>query len=190
MKVKVLVDNEDKNMEFKVRRMTYIDVVLNYPSGTGLKNYKYNEVELISESKIDEFLINNMEFLKIKLNRGISVFFYEALKDALEDEINEELNSFVLFRDKYNVNKKGMWNKELICMINEKKAVKVIASGKNFKRDGYSISVDEILKDDFLEAANEEIHKIQEEIKRKEMILSLYENAIKTLKTSAVEQYN
>ena len=75
MKVKIIGEIEDKGKEFKVRRMTYKDVIVNYPTGTGLNNYSYEDIELISEGEIDDFIISNREFLKIKLNRGISVFF-------------------------------------------------------------------------------------------------------------------
>lgn len=55
MKAKVIEENEDKGREFKVRRMNYNEVIINYPTGTGLKTYKYNEVKLISEGEVDDF---------------------------------------------------------------------------------------------------------------------------------------
>lgn len=181
MKVKIIEESQDKGKEFKVRKMTYADVVVNYPLGNGLKKFLYDDVELISEGEIDEFLIENMEFLKIKLNRGISVFFYKALKDSIEEEINEELNDFNLLRDKYSVNKKGIWNKEIICMINKRVPIIVTAFGQNFKREGYDISVNIIQNSDFIEASKEQIEKIQEEIQRKKLMISNYEIALENL---------
>ncbi|MGG7179228.1 hypothetical protein ACQPU1_16730 [Clostridium paraputrificum] len=182
MKVKVIGEHNDNGKEFKVRRMNYDEVIVNYPTGTGLYTYKYSEVELISEGEIDDFLINNMEFLRIKLNRGISIFFYKALKDSFEEELKEELEDLNLLRDKYKVNKRGIWEKEIICVINKKLPVKVIASGQNFKREGYSISINNIQTGDFLKSALDEINKIKEEINRKEMTLLMYDKAIKNLK--------
>lgn len=182
MKVRVILGNEDNGKEFKVRRMNYNEVIVNYPTGTGLYTYKYDEVELISEGEVDDFLISNMEFLRIKLNRGISIFFYKALKDSFEEELDENLKDFNLLRDKYKVNKRGIWEKEIICVLNEKLPVKVVASGKNFRKEGYSITVNTIYKGDFLVSAEEEINKINEEINRKKITLSSYEKAIKKLK--------
>lgn len=181
MKAKIIGDIDDKGKEFKVRKMTYNDIVVNYPIGNGLKNFLYKDVELISEGEIDEFLINNMEFLKIKLNRGISVFFYKALKDSIEEEVDEELKDFNLLRDKYSVNKKGIWNKEIICMINKKFPIIINAFGQNFKREGYDISVNIIQKSNFIDASKEQISKIQEEIQRKNLLISNYERALENL---------
>lgn len=182
MKAKIIGDCEDKGKEFKVRRMNYDEIIVNYPTGTGLNNYNYDDIELISEGEIDDFLISNKEFLKIKLNRGMSVFFYKALKDSFEEEVNEELKEFNLLRDRYKVNKRGIWDKEIIGVINSKIPVQVIASGQNFKKEGYSIIVNRIVENDFLESAKEEIYKIKEEIKRKDLLLSMYNKAINDVK--------
>lgn len=182
MKVKVIGDIDDKGREFKVRRMNVNEVIVNYPTGTGLNSYEYKDIELISEGEIDDFLINNINFLNIKLNRGISIFFYKALKDSLEEELDEELTDLNLLRDKYKVNKRGIWEKELICVINEYLPVKVLASGQNFKRDNYSILITPLEVNGFMEASREEINKIREEIKRKEILLSRYGKAINNIK--------
>ncbi|WP_143318218.1 hypothetical protein [Clostridium sp. HBUAS56017] len=188
MKAKVIIDGEDNGKEFKVRRMTYTEVIANYPNKPGTKNFKFEEVKLISEWEIDDFLINNREFLKIRLSRGISVFLYKALKDSIEDEINEDLNILNLLRDRYSVNKKGNWSKEIICMVNNKIPLMVIATGHNFKRSGYNILVNPISKEHFLDAAEKEIKKINEEIKRKESIINAYLQAISEIKNSMTSQ--
>lgn len=185
MKVKVIAKNEDFEREYKVRRMNYEEVVINYPTGTGLKNYNYEDVELVAEGEVDEFLLSNRGFLQIKLNRGISVFFYRALKDALEKEVGEELKDLNVLRDKYSVNKRSIWDKEIICVINEEYPVIVRASGRNFRREGYSIIVEKLEKNIFLESSKEEINKILKEIKRKELILSKYGKAIEKLRKNA-----
>lgn len=182
MKVKVIAKNEDFEREYKVRRMNYEEVVINYPTGTGLKNYNYEDVELVAEGEVDEFLLSNRGFLQIKLNRGISVFFYRALKDALEKEVGEELKDLNVLRDKYSVNKRSIWDKEIICVINNKYPLIIRASGRNFKREGYSILVDRIEKNSFLEASKKEINKILKEIKRNELMLSKYGKAIENLR--------
>lgn len=190
MKVKVIGEIQDKGSEFKVRRMTYKEVIVNYPTGTGLNNYAYKDVELIGEGKIDEFIISNREFLKIKLNRGISVFFYMALKNSLEEEIDEDLEVFNLLRDRYIVNKRGIWHKELICVLNNKFPVEVKASGQNFKREGYSLEVNTIEFNTFLEASEIEINKINEEIKGKEKLLADYKKAINDIGKLDVDTSN
>ena len=50
-------DLEEFEREFKVRRMNYDQVVVNYPSDIGLKVFDKKDVEYIKQTEIDEFLI-------------------------------------------------------------------------------------------------------------------------------------
>ncbi|MBU5488090.1 hypothetical protein KQI77_07950 [Clostridium sp. MSJ-8] len=181
MRAKIIKQGEDYNKEFKVRRLNYEEVIVNYPIDSLIKHYKYEEVELISEGDIDEFLIDNREFLQIRLKRGISAFFYKALKETLYNELQEEIESFILLRDKYNVNKRGIWEKEIICFVNQKKPLLVSASGRNFRRDNYSISVTDFDDSEFLSLAREEIKKISREIEYKQSVISRYDIVINKL---------
>ena len=168
MKVKIINNSlEDYNNEFKVRRMNYDQIIVNYPSGTGLKKFEYDDVECISENEIDSFLIDNRIYLKIKLKRGISVTFYNALNEALKLEIGEEVKDLNILKDKYSINKRGIWDKQILLMANNKFPLKVNASGQNFKRDSYNINIIELKKDEFLEECNDEINRINTEIKER-----------------------
>lgn len=191
MKAKIIdKKSEDNNKEFKVRRMTLDDIIVNYPTGTGLKNFFYDQVELISEGEIDEFLIKNKYMLSIKLNRGISVFFYKVLKESIEEEIKEELKDFNLLRDKYSINRKKIWEKEIICVANNKYPIMVRGTGQNFKREGYNIIITSLDIDGFLESCKEEVNKILIEISRKEILLSRYGRAINNIKNNSENQVN
>ena len=173
---------EDYEKEFKVRRMNYDQVVVNYPNSKGIKVFDNNEIEFITESEVDEFLIKYNDFLKIKLNRGISVALYKALLEIIESQLNIEFKNLNLLRDKHNVNKRGVWEKEIIAVINNSIPVKILAVGQNFKKIGFNITLDEINKDEFFEMCLFEIEKIQNEIKLKEDSLSRYGMAIENLK--------
>ena len=88
MKVKIINSNsDDYQKELKLRRMNYDQVVVNYPNEKGIKVFDKEEVEFITESEIDEFLIKYSDFLKIKLNRGISVALYKGILDTIENEL-------------------------------------------------------------------------------------------------------
>lgn len=179
MKVKVINNKlEDFERVFKVRRMNYDQVLVNYSVGTGLKCFEFNDVEFIGETKIDEFLIENKEYLKIKLKRGISVVFYSALKNSLESEIHEEAKRLNVLIDKYKVNKRGIWEKDIVLMINEKFPIQVNASGQNFRKDSYNIDIRTIQKDDFLQLCNAEIERINKEINNRRLEVDSFEVAI------------
>lgn len=179
MEVKVINNKlEDFERLFKVRRMNYDQVLVNYSIGNGLKCFEFNDVEFIGETKIDEFLIENKEYLKIKLKRGISVAFYSALKNSLESEIHEEAKRLNVLIDKYKVNKRGIWEKDIVLMINEKFPIQVNASGQNFKKDSYNIDIRTIEKDDFLQLCNTEIERINKEIYNRRLEIDSFEVAI------------
>ena len=173
---------EDYNKEFKLRRMNYDQVVVNYPDSKGIRVFTHDSVEFITEIEIDEFLVKYNDFLKIKLNRGISVALYKAILDTIENEYNIEFKSLNLLKDKYAVNKRGVWEKEILCVINEIIPIKINASGQNFKKSGFNIKVEEVNKEEFFEICSFEIKKINKEIKEKEDILARYGMAIEKIK--------
>lgn len=183
MIVKIVnTDCEDYNKEFKLRRMNYDQVVVNYPDSKGIRVFNKDSVEFITEIEIDEFLVKYNDFLKIKLNRGISVALYKAILDTIENEYNIEFKSLNLLKDKYAVNKRGVWEKEILCVINEIIPIKINASGQNFKKSGFNIKVEEVNKEEFFEICSFEIKKINKEIKEKEDILARYGMAIEKIK--------
>lgn len=175
-------DLEEFEREFKVRRMNYDQVVVNYPSDIGLKVFDKKDVEYIKQTEIDEFLIKYSDFLKIKLNRGISIALYKALLESIEAELDIIFENLNLLKDKYEVNKRGVWEKEILAVINYKIPVKLITSGQNFKKSGFNIFIEIIEEKEFFEICKFEINKIQEEIKGKERILSRYGMAIEKMK--------
>ena len=183
MKVKIINSNsEDYQKELKLRRMNYDQVVVNYPGGKGIKVFDKLDVEFITESEIDEFLIKYSDFLKIKLNRGISVVLYKAILDTIENELKINFNGLNLLKDKYAVNKRGIWEKEILCVINENMPIKIIADGQNFKKSGFNINIEEVEKEEFLEICAFEIKKINKEIKEKEDLLKRYGERIEKIK--------
>ena len=173
---------EDYNKEFKLRRMNYDQVVVNYPDSKGIRVFNKDSVEFITETEIDEFLVKYNDFLKIKLNRGISVELYKAILDTIENEYNIEFKSLNLLKDKYAINKRGVWEKEILCVINEIIPIKINASGQNFKKSGFNIKVEEVNKEEFFEICSFEIKKINKEIKEKEDILARYGMVIEKVK--------
>lgn len=183
MIAKVINSNlEDYGKEFKVRRLNYEQAVVNYPGNKGIKVFSKGDIEFITEGEVDEFLIKYDDFLKIKLNRGISVALYKVILETVEEQFNNKFECLNLLRDKYIVNKRGIWEKEILCVINNNIPIKIVASGQNFKKSGFNISINEIDKEEFFEICSFEIKKINKEIKEKEDILARYGMAIEKIK--------
>ena len=183
MIAKVINSNlEDYGKEFKVRRLNYEQAVVNYPGNKGIKVFSKGDIEFITEGEVDEFLIKYDDFLKIKLNRGISVALYKVILETVEEQFNNKFECLNLLRDKYIVNKRGIWEKEILCVINNNIPIKIVASGQNFKKSGFNIKVEEVNKEEFFEICSFEIKKINKEIKEKEDILARYGMAIEKIK--------
>lgn len=183
MKVKVTNENNsDYNKEFKVKRMNYDQTVVIYPNREGMELFLNEDVEFITESELDEFLVKNKDFLKIRLNRGISISLYKMLLETIEGQLKGEFKSLNLLRDKYSVNKRGIWDKEIICVINNNIPIKITANGQNFKKIGYNISLEEINIEEFSDLCKFEIKKIEKNIKDKEGALSRYGEALGCIK--------
>lgn len=175
---------DDYGNEFKVRRMNFDQIVVNYPSRIGLKIFSFNDVECKSENEIDDFLINNRQFLKIKIKRGISVVFYNALKASVENEIGEDVKTLMILEDEYKVNKRGIWEKELIILVNKIFPLEIISSGKNFKKDSYNIIISKIENENFLDVCRQEIDNLNKEIEQKNMMLSGITEVISNMRNS------
>jgi len=185
MKVKVINHNlEEYGNTFKVRRMNFDKIIVNYPNEVGIKSFSFHDVECISENEIDEFLIKNKEFLKIKLKRGISVIFYNALYTSIKIEIKEEIKNLSVIKDKYKINKSGIWEKEILLIVNNKFPLEVFASGKNFRRGEYNIIINKLEKDNCLELWREEMNNIERDIHEKSLVLSGFREDLENFKNN------
>lgn len=187
MKARVINCNlEDYGSVFKVRRMNFNKILVNYPSETGIKDFSFEDIECESESEIDKFLINNRQFLKIKLKRGISVNFYNALYASIKIEIKEDIKNLTVIKDKYRINKKGIWEKEILLVVNYTFPLEVLASGKNFRRSEFNIIINKLEKENSLELWYEEIKDIEKEIKAKSLILSGFNEDVEKFKNNNI----
>lgn len=184
MKIKIINEKlKDFGLEFKVRRMNYDQIVVNYPEGDGLFTYKFDDVELISEGDVDDLLIKYPSLLKIRIHRGISIFFYKALLENLQEILGEDLRDINLLRDKYKeINKRGGWEKDILMVVNEKYPINIIITGINFKRSSYSFNSRVLQVEEFLEISTFEINKIEYQIKWRENLLARYGIAIEQAK--------
>ena len=61
MEVKIINNKlDDFGGVFKVRRMNFDNIIVNYPTGSGIKSFSFEDVECISQNNIDEFLIKSL----------------------------------------------------------------------------------------------------------------------------------
>ena len=85
---------------------------------------------------------------------------------------------------KYKINKRGIWDKEILVNVNNRFPLEIQASGQNFKRDGYNIIINKVEKDIFLEVCRTEIENLEKEIDMKNKVITSFRNAISDVKNS------
>lgn len=147
---------ENFNKSYKVKKMNYNDILAENDIV-----FEYDEVNLEPENKIDEFLVANREMLKIHLKRGISVNFYMFLHETLEAELSDEVKIINVIKDKTVINKRKIWDKQIVIMLNKKEFLEINASGRSFAKADYNIVINKISKEDFINLCSEEIEKLK-----------------------------
>ncbi len=176
MKVKIIDRNSlDSGKEFKVRRMNYDQVVVNYPGNKGIEVFEIESVEFITESEMDDFLISHRYLLKIKINRGVSVLFYKYLLDELEKVISHKIEDLKVLKDSFkSANKRGVWEKNIVIMLNHKYSIEVNVIGENFKKDSYKYDVKELTESELREFCLFNIERLEKEIESKKSQLDIF----------------
>lgn len=165
MKFKITDENiEGYNTEFKIRRMNFDQVIVDYPDKAGIKTFKMKNGELISGGEVDDVIKKHLELLKIKISRGTSALFYKDLIDALEDNFEKVEKIIVLNDFSRGANKRGIWDKNILLYLNDRYPIKIEASGRNFREESYKFNIKVLEEPEFLETCDFNLGKLQEQI--------------------------
>lgn len=180
MKVKIINDNLcDFGRIFNVRRMNFNEIIVNCEGQEiDRKKFSHEDVECIVEQDIDDFLINNREFLKIKLKRGISVTLYKALYEAIKMQISADITKINVLKDKYSLNKRGIWEKQMVILVNSSIALNINASGKNFKKSDYHIDINQMDIKEIVGICKNEVDNLNKIIELKKAILNEFNEVL------------
>lgn len=176
---------EGFNTEFKIRRMNYGQVVVDYPDSKGIKTLKMECGELIAEGNIDKIIKKYRDLLKIKIQRGTSALFYKDLIDELEESFGEVKNIKVLNDFLRNSNKKGIWDKSILLYLNERYPLIIEASGRNFREESYKFSVTILDKSEFREMCNFNMEKLSEQVDWRKKQIENYEKILKEIENKS-----
>lgn len=182
MKFRITKENiEGYNTELKIRRMNYDQVVVNYKNNSGIKTFKMNEGELVSEGEVDDIIKKYTDLLKIKINRGTSALFYKGIIDSIEESIEEVKSLKVLNDFTKSTSKRGIWGKEILIYLNESYPIKIEASGRNFREDSYKFNIKVLEEAEFIEMCHFNIEKLKNQIGWRERQLNVYKKIVKKI---------
>lgn len=145
-----------------------------------------NDVQFIPENIYENTLLNNKDILKIKLNSGISIFLYIELIVSLEDKICGKIENIVLLKDEYKSIRRGLWEKQITLVVNEKFPFDIVVIGRNYDKK-FDITIKEVILEDFVSGCNREIKNLTKEISEKEGIIKIYKNILKNVLDNSIK---
>ena len=159
------------NNELQVMNMNYDMVVAKYEKDT-IKLSK-EDVLFIAENQYEEIILKCRDLLKIKLDKTMYIGFYAELVDKLEQVIDKSIKNIEVLVDKYYLIKKGLWEKDLILVINEEIPLEVNVIGKNYSKS-FDIVIKEISLRDFTNNCCLEMDMLKLQIKEKQRMIDRY----------------
>ncbi|MCM0649199.1 hypothetical protein NBE98_12545 [Clostridium swellfunianum] len=176
MKIRVVNQGlSEFNRSYKVKNINY-DMVIAVENDEFIPLFM-EDIELIPENEYDEMIIEYRDILKIKLGKSISMKFYAALINCIEERIGKKLISLDVLRDEYSINKRGVWEKKLILVVNHAIPLDISVIGEKYAEQ-FSITFKDITLQSFIEGCGENIKHIRREIEEKENSIKVYKRAI------------
>jgi hypothetical protein len=176
--MKIKVKNQELsefNHIYKVKNINYDMVVIE--GSNEVIPFEMDDIELISENKYDDLIIEYKDMLKIKLGHDISMKLYAALISCIEDKISGKLRSLEVLKDEYNINKRGIWEKKLVIVVNHNVPLDITVIGEKYAEQ-FSITFKDITLQNFIEGCSESIKQLRKDIEEKENNVKAYKRAI------------
>jgi hypothetical protein len=177
MKVKIINENmANFNEEFKVKNINY-DMVVAEVNEEKLY-FNQEDVAIISENIYEDAILKCKDVIKIKLGRGISLLFYTAVLDTLKQRIEEEVTGINLLKDEFRELRKGLWEKSMLMVVNEKFSLSVSVIGRKYGKH-FDITIRDYNLRNFIDECCHEIEYLKKEIEEKEQIIERYRKGMK-----------
>jgi hypothetical protein len=179
--VKVKILNKELshyNEELKVKKLNF-DMVMVQAENEKLC-FSQEDVKIIPENEYEKSILRCTDIIKIKLNRGMSLLFYTAVLDSLENTIGGKVESLDLLKDEFRPLRKGLWEKLILVVINKQYAFTVSTTGRNFGKN-FDVTISERRLEDFIDECRVEIEWLENEIEDKKRLVYRYKRAIKDI---------
>jgi hypothetical protein len=186
MKIRVINQElSEFSHDYKVKNINYDMVVVE--ENNEIYSFAMDDIKLISENKYDELILKYKDILKIKLGHNISVVLYSALINCIEDKIDGKLKSLNVLKDEYNINKRGIWEKKLVIVVNKSVPLEITVVGEKYA-EKFSITFKDITLQDFIEGCSDNITLIKKEIEEKENDIKAYKRAINEVLGNSINE--
>ncbi len=187
MRAKILDKSIDSTKEeLKVLSINYDFVAVQINDDK--KVLRRDEVELIFENDSEKILNQYEDILKIKLNKGMTFAFYPTLINFIEDIVGRKVEQIDVLEDEFKFIKKGIWEKNLLIVINNLRTFKISAIGQKYG-DNFSFTIKEINLSNFLKEYELKVKALEDEIKERQILKNKYEEALKNVINNSIINY-
>lgn len=184
MRAKILNKSIDSTKgHLKVLSINYDFVVVQINDDK--KVLRRDEVELIFENDSEKILNQYEDMLKIKLNKGMTFAFYPTLINFIEDIVGRKVEQIDVLEDEFKFIKKGIWEKNLLIVINNLRTFKISAIGQKYG-DNFSFTIKEINLSNFLKEYELKIKALEDEIKERQILKNKYEETLKNVINNSI----
>lgn len=149
------------------------------------KVLRRDEVELIFENDSEKILNQYEDILKIKLNKGMTFAFYPTLINFIEDIVGRKVEQIDVLEDEFKFIKKGIWEKNLLIVINNLRTFKISSIGQKYG-DNFSFTIKEINLSNFLKEYELKVKALEDEIKERQILKNKYEKTLKNVISNSI----
>lgn len=178
MKIKITnKELQNYNEIFKVQKMYYDFVVVEDQKGKST-TLKRGDVKFIPEYEQENILLKCKDIVKIKLDKGMTMLFYKALINCIEENINKKVKAIIVLKDNYRVIRRGLWEKSLLLVINDEIPLEIKVVGKNYDVM-FDINIRNLKQEEFLEQCDFDMEQINMDIDSREKLIKTYKKTIK-----------
>lgn len=175
MKAKILNNNIYGDEKFKVMSMNYDFIILKVNDDK--KIVQREDVELIPENDYEGIFCRYKDILKIKLNKGITPSFYPAFISYMENMIGNKVDQVDVLEDEYKLIKKGIWEKQLLVVINKLRIFKISTIGEKYG-ESFRFTIKEKNLNEFSEECKNKVKVLENEIEEKLTLKRKYEESL------------
>lgn len=183
MRAKILNKSINDTGDLKVLSINYDFVAVQMSDDK--KVLRRDEVELIFENDSEKILNQYEDILKIKLDKGMTFGFYPTLINYIEDIVGRKVEQIDVLEDEFKFIKKGIWEKNLLIVINNLRTFKISVIGQKYG-DNFSFTIKEINLSNFLKEYELKIKALEDEIKERQILKNKYEETLKNVINNSI----
>jgi hypothetical protein len=148
--------------------------------------FNMEDVELMPENEYEELVLRYKDILKVKLETEVSPALYSCLIEYLEAEVGEKLESLEVLKDEFKISKRGIWEKRLVIVTNNKIPFQVVISAMKYSKK-FNITLKDMELQTFINVCSEDLKLIKRDIHEKEKSIERHKRVLKEVLKNSIK---